>query len=108
LGQEAFGSKGKEAPVEQSPMVSIADVTSLTVRAGAMAASMTEKAGTRTTPPARGEQDNLCIENPRLTLDPQTTEAGRTHAEDDAHRCLYIGTPWKEEVTADRHDVNAF
>jgi hypothetical protein len=30
LGQEAFGSKGKEAPVEQSPAVSAADVTSST------------------------------------------------------------------------------
>jgi hypothetical protein len=28
--------------------------------------------------------------------------------EDDAHRCLYIGTPWAEEAIADHHDVDEF
>jgi hypothetical protein len=28
--------------------------------------------------------------------------------EDDAHWCLYVGTPWEEEVAADRRDVDDF
>jgi hypothetical protein len=28
--------------------------------------------------------------------------------EDDAHQCLYVGTPWEAEVVADRHDVDEF
>jgi hypothetical protein len=28
--------------------------------------------------------------------------------EDVAHRCLYIGTPWEEEVVSDRRDVDEF
>jgi hypothetical protein len=52
-GQETFGSKAKEAPVEQSLAVSTADVTSAAVGAGAMAAFTAEKAGASTTPPTR-------------------------------------------------------
>jgi hypothetical protein len=54
-GQEAFGSKGREVPVEQSPAVSTVDVTSSVIRAGATAASAAEKAGTSTATPAGGE-----------------------------------------------------
>jgi hypothetical protein len=60
-GQEVFGSKAREVPVEQSPVVSTADVMSLVIRAGATAASVAEKAGTSTAPPAEGEQDDLCM-----------------------------------------------
>jgi hypothetical protein len=28
--------------------------------------------------------------------------------EGDVHMCLYIGTPWEEEVIADRTDVDEF
>jgi hypothetical protein len=28
--------------------------------------------------------------------------------EDDTHQCLYVGTPWEEEVIADRRDINDF
>jgi hypothetical protein len=44
-GQEAFERKGKEAPVEQSLVVSTTDVTSLTLGARAMTASEVEKGG---------------------------------------------------------------
>jgi hypothetical protein len=46
--------------------------------------------------------------DPQPMLDPQTAEAGGAHAEDDAHRCLYVGTPWEEEVVADRRGVDEF
>jgi hypothetical protein len=39
---------------------------------------------------------------------PQTAEAGGARVEDDAHQCLHVGTPWEEEVIADRRDVNDF
>jgi hypothetical protein len=42
-GQEAFGSKTREALVEQSPMVSTTDMTSSAVGAGATAGSAAEK-----------------------------------------------------------------
>jgi hypothetical protein len=29
-------------------------------------------------------------------------------AEDDAHRCLYVGTPWETEVAADCPDIEEF
>jgi hypothetical protein len=46
--------------------------------------------------------------DPRSTPDPQTPKAGGARMEDDAHRCLYIGTPWAEEAIADHHDVDEF
>jgi hypothetical protein len=107
-GQEAFESKAREAPVEQSPAVSTADVMSSAVGAGAIAASTTDKAGASTAPPTRGEQDNLCMTDPRPMPDPQTAEAGGARTEDDVHRCLYVDTPWEQEVTADRRDIDDF
>jgi hypothetical protein len=107
-GQEAFGSKAREVPVEQSPVVSTADVMSSVIRAGATAASVAEKAGTSTAPPAEGEQDDLCMADLRRTPDPQTAEAGGARTEDDAHWCLYVSTPWEEEVAANHRDVDNF
>jgi hypothetical protein len=46
--------------------------------------------------------------DPRPMPNPQTAEAGGARVEDDVHRCLYVGTPWEEEVTADRRDVDSF
>jgi hypothetical protein len=43
----------------------------------------------------------------RPTPDPQTAEAAGG-IEDYAHRCLYVGTPWEEEVITDRHDIDDF
>jgi hypothetical protein len=74
------------------------DVTSAAIRIGAIVASTAEKAGTSTTPPTVGEQDDLCMADPRLMSDPHTTEAGGAHVEDDAHRCLFASTPWEEEI----------
>jgi hypothetical protein len=75
-GQEAFGSKAKGMPLEQSPAVSTADVTSAAIGTGATVISTTEKAGTSTAPPTEGKQGDLCMADPRPTLDPQTAEAG--------------------------------
>jgi hypothetical protein len=95
--------------MEQSPAVLTACVTSTTAGTGATAASAVEKAGTSTAPRAGGGgEDDLCMTNPRPTSHPQTTKAGGTHAEDDAHWCLYVGTPWEEEVVADHCDVDQF
>jgi hypothetical protein len=68
-GQEAFGSKAKEVPMEQSPTVSKEDVTSSAVGVGAAATSVREKAGANTTPPSGGEQDDLCMAASRSTPD---------------------------------------
>jgi hypothetical protein len=99
-GQEAFGRKTKEALMEQSPAVSIANVMSLAVGAGATMVSVTEKVGISATPPIRGEQDGLCMADPRPTQDPQVAKAGGARVEDDIHRCLY--------VTTDRRDIDEF
>jgi hypothetical protein len=107
-GQEAFGSKAKETPVEQSLVVSTADVTSAAVGTGAMAASAAKKAGTSTTPPTEGEQGDLYMADPRPTPDPQTSKAGGARVEDDMHWCLYVGTRWEEEVVANRRDIDEF
>jgi phosphohistidine phosphatase SixA len=91
-----FVSKGKEALVEQSLAVSMADVMSSAVRARATAASVADMA------------DNNCMADPWLTPDPQTAEAGDALTEDDVDWCLYVGTPWEEDVTADRRDIDEF
>jgi hypothetical protein len=91
-GQEAFGSKGREAPMEQSPVVSTVEVTSSAIRAGVTAAFAAEKVGTSTALPAGGDQDNLCMVDPQPTLDPHDAEVGGARAEDDGDRCLYVGT----------------
>jgi hypothetical protein len=62
--------------VEQSPAVSTVNVTSLAVEAGATAAFAVENGGTSTTPPGEGEQDNICMADPRPTLDPQAAKVG--------------------------------
>jgi hypothetical protein len=87
-GEEAFGSKRKEVPVEQSLAVSAEDVTSSVIGAGATAVSAVEKAGTGTIPPTGWEQDDLCMADPQLTSNPRTAEAGGAHTEDDAYRCI--------------------
>jgi hypothetical protein len=47
-GQEAVRRKGKEAPVEQSPVVSMANVTSSAIGAWVTAVFVAEKGGTST------------------------------------------------------------
>jgi hypothetical protein len=88
-GQEAFGSKGKEEPVEQLPAVSAADVTSLAAGVGGMTAFAAEKDGASAAPPAGGEQDNLCMADPQPALDPQAGEVGRANVGSDNRQCLY-------------------
>jgi hypothetical protein len=107
-GQEAFRSKVKKKPVEQSPAVSTADVTSATVGAGATATSAAGKAETSNAPATEGEQDDLCMTDPRMMPNLQASKVGGAHVEDDAHRCLYVGTPWEHEVVADHRDVDEF
>jgi hypothetical protein len=51
-------------------------VMSLAVGAGATMVSVTEKVGISATPPIRGEQDDLCMADPRPTQDPQVAKAG--------------------------------
>jgi hypothetical protein len=46
--------------------------------------------------------------DPRPTPDPQTAEVGGARTEDDGDRCLYVGTLWEEDVTADRRDIDDF
>jgi hypothetical protein len=40
--------------------------------------------------------------------DKQDAEAGGANFEDDNHRCLYVGTPWENDVITDRHNVDIF
>jgi hypothetical protein len=72
------------------------------------AAFEADKTGTYTTPTTEDEGGNLCTAGPLPTLDPQAAEAGGARAEDDLHRCLYVGTPWEVEVIAEYRDVEEF
>jgi hypothetical protein len=99
-GQEVFGSMIKETPVVESPAISTADVTSTAGKAGTKAASEADKAGTSTAPATEDEGCDLCTAGPLPTPDPQAAEAGGARAENNLHRCLYIGTPWEAEVVA--------
>jgi hypothetical protein len=107
-GQEAFGSKTRETPVVESLAVSTADVTSTTGGAGAMTTSEADKAWTSTAPATKDVGGDLCTAGPLLTTDPQVAEAGGAQAEDDLHRCHYVGTPWEAEVVTDHHNVEEF
>jgi hypothetical protein len=108
--QETFGSKAKEMLVQQSPAVLTANVTNAVVGTRATAASAAEKAGASTAPPTgRGGGARRPLHGrPAPTSDPQTVEAGGARGEDDMHWCLYVGTPWEEEVITDSRDVNKF
>jgi hypothetical protein len=107
-GQEAFGCRGREALVEQSPAVSTAEVSSQALGAGATVASEVEKGATSTTPPVGGQQDDLCVSDPPTTLGQQAAEVGDTDVEVDDNRCLYAGTPWENDVVIDRRNVYDF
>jgi hypothetical protein len=67
---------GKEVPVEQSPAVSTADVTSSTIGDRATTASVAEKADTSAAPPTGGEQDDLYMADPQPMLGPHAAEVG--------------------------------
>jgi hypothetical protein len=107
-GQKVFGSKTTETPVAESPAVSTADVTSTAGEAGATVASEADKVGISTGPATEDEGGDLYTAGLLPTPDPQAAEAGGARAEDDLHRCLYVGTPWEAEVIADRRDVEEF
>jgi hypothetical protein len=100
-----FGCKGKEALVEQLPVVSTVDVTS---RAGATSKSVAEKDGVSAALLVGGRQDDLYMTDSQLTLGQHVVEAGVTNVEDDNNRCLYIGTPWENDVITNRCDVDTF
>jgi hypothetical protein len=91
-GQEAFGSKIKETLVVESPAAAAVDVTSTAGGAGTTAVSEADKAGTSTTLAVEDEGGDLCTTVPQPTADPQVAKAGGARAEDDLHRCLYVGT----------------
>jgi hypothetical protein len=95
-------------PVVESPAASAANVISAAGGAGATAASDVDKAGTNTPPTVECEGGDLCTTGPQLVLGPQAAMDEGTRSEDDQHRCLYVGTPWKAEVVADRRDVEEF
>jgi hypothetical protein len=86
----------------------MAYVTSSAVGAGATTMSTTEKAETSTATPTGGEQDDLCMSDPQPTLDLQPAEARGACTKDDVDRCLYVGTPWEEDITTDRRDADDF
>jgi hypothetical protein len=107
-GQEEFGSKIQETPVVESPAISMVDVTSTASGAATTATSEADKAGTSAPPAAEDEDGDLCTVGPLPTPDPQAFRARGAWAEDDLHRCLYVGTPWEAEVVADHRDVEEF
>jgi hypothetical protein len=59
--QGAFGHKEKEASVEQSLVVSTADVTSPTFGGGMTTTPEVEKGGPSTALPVGGHQNDLCV-----------------------------------------------
>jgi hypothetical protein len=69
-------------------------------------ASLTEKCGTSATPPIGGEQDDLCMDDPQPTLGHQAAEVGGANVEDDNDQCLYVRTPWEDDVIADHRDID--
>jgi hypothetical protein len=108
LGQEEFGSKVPETSVVKSPVASAADVTSAAARAGVMATSEADKAGT-SAPPATG-----CEGGDRGTSDLQEVPPPRgiidegMEAVNDEDQCLYAGSLWEAEVVTDRRDLEKF
>jgi hypothetical protein len=108
LGQEVFGRKGKEVPVEQSPAASTADVSFQPLGGGVTAASEAEKGGASGSQPVKGRQEYLCMSDLPPTLHQQTTETGGPDLEGDNDRRLYVRTPWENDVIADHHDINDF
>jgi hypothetical protein len=92
--------------VEQLPAVSAADDMSLAAGVGGMTAFAAEKDGDSAAPPAGGEQDDLSMADPQPALDLQAGEAGRANVGSDDRQCLYVGTPWENNVVADRRNVD--
>jgi hypothetical protein len=107
-GQEEFRSNMLGMPVVESPAASAADVTSAAVGAGTAAASEAEKAGTSAPPPTEGEGIDLYTSGPQPAPGSQAAVEEGAQSEDNQDRCLYVGTPWEEEVVADRRDLDEF
>jgi hypothetical protein len=95
-------------PVVESPAASAADVISAAGGAGATAASDADKAGTNAPPAVECEGGDLCTTGLQVAPGPQAAMDEGTQSEDDQHRRLYVGTPWKGEVVADHRDVEEF
>jgi hypothetical protein len=92
----------------QSPAASAADVSSQTLGAGATAASEAEKGGASDAQPVGGHRDNICMSAPWPTLEQQIAKSGRPGLDNDNDRCLYVGTPWENDVIADHRDIDNF
>jgi hypothetical protein len=108
LGQKAFGHKGGKVPVERSPAASAADVLSQALGAGGVATSVAEKVVVVDAHQIGGPQDDLCMSAPPPSQDRQTTEAGGPRLEEEDNRCLYVGTPWEDDVISNHRDVDEF
>jgi hypothetical protein len=107
-GQEAFGSKVPGTPVVESLAASAADVTSTAAGAGTTAAPEVDKAGTSAPPTTGGEGGVRGTSDPQPAPGPQGIIDEGMESVNDEDRCLYAGTPWEEEVTTDRRDLETF
>jgi hypothetical protein len=104
----AFGHRWKEVPEEQSLAASTSEASSQALVVVAVATLKVEKGGASTTPLVGGQQDDFCMTDPPPTLGQQVAEVGGTSVEGDDDRCLYVGTPWENDVVTDCHDANDF
>lgn len=99
--------QGGEAPVEQSPTASTAEVSSQTLGARVTVASEVGKGGASTDPPVRGQQDDLYVADPPSTLGQHAAEVGDTTSRGRRQVHVYQN-PCENDVVVDRSNVDDF
>jgi hypothetical protein len=72
------------------------------------AASEAERGETSIAPPVGGQKDDLFVTDPQPALDQQDVEASGANVEDDNNWCLYVRTPWENDVIVDCRDIEDF
>jgi hypothetical protein len=100
-GQEAFRHKGRRASVEHPPAASVADCSSQASTAGGLAAPEVEKVAADNAQQAEGLQSGLCMSTSLPAQDHEVVEVGGPGNMEEDDKCLYVGTPWEDEVIAE-------
>jgi hypothetical protein len=108
FGQEVFRHKGGNALVESLPVTSAAGISSQALETAGVAASEAKKISTGGAQQVEGLQSDLCMAGLPPVQEQQAGGASRPRDEEEDDRCLYVGTPWEDDVIADRRDIDEF
>jgi hypothetical protein len=92
----------------ESPAASAADITNAAAGAGTTTSLEADKARTSASPTTRGEDGDRGASDPQSAPGPHGIIDEGMDSMNVEDQCLYVGTPWEEEVITDRRNLETF